>query len=142
MRRYKEDTGPKVAKLYVEGPWIVCKTPYLKAFVEDLKDEVSHHNRKWDANDKVWKVDVDELDKVDELCRKHFDEVTFIETEQPSGEGAPSPYHDMLCDAPDETLKRVYRLIAVAVHPDQGGDPAIMSKVNDAWRMIQKERKI
>lgn len=142
-RHYKEDTGPKVAKLFVEGPWIVCKTPFNREFVEDLKDEVGYNNRKWDADNKVWKVDVDELDKVEELCRKYFDEVNFIETEQPSnGGGAESPYHDMLCDVPDEVLKRVYHLIAVGVHPDHGGSTELMSKVNDAWRMIQKERKI
>jgi hypothetical protein len=133
----------QIAKLYVQGTWIVCKTPYNPAFVNELKAEIDRGFRKWDAEEKVWKVDVDQMDLLETICHKHYPEVVFVEVDQPvvaGGSGSASPYHSLIADLPDDALKRVYRLCAMSMHPDQGGTNEGMSKINDAWHVIEKER--
>jgi hypothetical protein len=137
-----KNPAPQIAKLYAQGPWIVCKTPYSKEFVEELKAEIHYTHRKWDMAEKVWKVDVDHLDLIEEICRRYFKEVVFIESEEPAGVAGTTPYHDLICELPNDALKRVYRLVAASIHPDQGGSDEAMSRANDAWRLIQKERGI
>jgi hypothetical protein len=131
----------QIAKLYVQGAWIVCKTPFNRDFVEALKEGIDRSCRKWDGVEKVWKVDVDEMDNLEVICKLYFKEVIFIEVDQPqavsSGGGC---YADLICDLPDDALKRVFRLVALSMHPDQGGTDTGMSKVNDAWHAIQKQR--
>jgi hypothetical protein len=130
----------QIAKLYVQGTWIVCKTPYNPDFVHALKFNIDRGSRKWDAEEKVWKVDVSEMDLLEEICNKHYAEVLFIEVEQPVATSGPSPYHDLIVGLPDDALKRVFRLCALSMHPDQGGTNDGMNKVNDAWHLIEKER--
>ena len=44
--------------------------------------------------------------------------------------------------APDDVLKKVYRLIAAEIHPDKGGLPEAMVALNQAWSEVKKERKL
>jgi DnaJ-class molecular chaperone len=48
----------------------------------------------------------------------------------------------MLRVAPDDVLKKVYRMIAAEIHPDKGGAPEAMIVLNTAWSEIKKERKL
>jgi hypothetical protein len=132
----------QIARLYVQGPWIVCKTPYNPDFVTALKFHIDRGSRKWDSVEKVWKVDVDQMDLLETICNKHYKEVLFIEVEQTTvvATGAASPYHDMIIGLPDDALKRVYRLCVLSLHPDQGGTNESINKVMDAWHLIEKER--
>jgi hypothetical protein len=129
----------QIAKLYVDGAWIICRTPYNPDFVTELKFEIDRSDRRWDPAEKVWKVDVTQMDELERICQKHYKEVLFVEIEQKTTSG-PSPYHDLIANLPDDALKRVFRLVVMSVHPDQGGSDEAMSKANDAWHLIEKER--
>jgi hypothetical protein len=135
----------QIARLYVQGVWIVCKTPYNPDFVTELKFHIDRGSRKWDSVEKVWKVDVDQMDLLETICKKHYKEVLFIEVEQTivaggTAAGSASPYHNLISDLPDDALKRVFRLCALSMHPDQGGTNEGINKVMDAWHIIEKER--
>ena len=43
---------------------------------------------------------------------------------------------------PDDEVAKAYRLLALRHHPDRGGDPAEMRRVNDAYDRFKRDRGI
>ena len=136
-----------VATLFVEDGWIKLRSPYDRKrtpdFIAKLKNSIPSGMRKWDPEEKVWKVDPSYDDILLKLCEKWFEEVNVIEM-QPTiaalPAGSASAYHDLLSLADGNTIKKVYRLIASSLHPDKGGDVRKMTEANAAWEQIKKER--
>jgi hypothetical protein len=68
-------TQPAHAFLDLErtGARIVLRTPFLRAFVDELKSFIPYEEREWDANAKLWAaVDRKHLPRVRDMCARHF----------------------------------------------------------------------
>jgi hypothetical protein len=132
----------KRATLWVKDGWIFCRTPYSESFIDDLKNEVPHHARKWDREEKVWKVEASFAEDLETIVRRYFGEPTVVQQEVlvvAQGAGGDA-YSDMLSAAPDDLLKKIHAMIVSKVHPDAGGSTEAMTKVNVAWAEIKKKR--
>lgn len=135
----------KRATLWVKDGWIFCRTPYDPDFIIDMKNEIPGSARKWDATEKVWKVQASFADELESIVRKYYGEPTVLQEDVQVVVAAPSsadPFAALLRAAPNDVLKKIYQLVAVKVHPDAGGSNEAMSQVNVAWDEIKKERGI
>jgi hypothetical protein len=54
------------------GARIVLRTPFVRAFVDELKSFIPYDEREWDANAKLWAVDRKHLPRVRDMCARHF----------------------------------------------------------------------
>lgn len=133
----------KGATLWIEGGWIHVRTPYDPGFVRELKSEIHASQRKWDPDEKIWKVDPSQDDVLVPLVAKYFGEPTVLEDKEEVvvvTQAGDDPYGALLRLAPDDVLKRVYRLVATALHPDKGGSAEKMTRANQAWKAIREDR--
>lgn len=142
-RRGNMAAGNK-ATLWVKDGYIFCKTPYVEAFIQELKADIPYGSRIFLKNDKVWRVDAAYHEDLLSVVKKHFGEPVILEPETKEVvvvQGAGNdPFGAMLRVAPADVLKKVYRMIAVEIHPDKGGKPEDMVVLNQAWDAIKKER--
>jgi len=137
---------PKVT-VWVDGAWIKIRAPYDKgrtpACIQDLKDNIPVGSRKWDPDEKVWKVDPAHDAVLMEILGRWYDEVCVLELNKPAPapmQQGEDPYGKMLRLCPDSVMPKVYRTIAAALHPDTGGDQAKMAELNVIWEQIKTER--
>lgn len=131
------------ATLWVKDGYIYCKTPYNPAFVQELKADIPSSQRTWLGVDKVWRIAAAYHEDLLSVIRSHYGEPTVLEQETQVvvvGESGNDPYSNLLKLAPDETLKKIYRMIAAEIHPDKGGKTEDMATLNTAWADIKKER--
>jgi hypothetical protein len=132
------------ATLWVKDGYIFVKTPYVEAFIQELKADIPYGSRVFLKVEKVWRVDAAYHEDLLSVVKKHFGEPTILEPEVKEVvvvEGASKdPFGAMLRVAPAEVLKKVYRMIASEIHPDRGGKPEDMVTLNQAWDAIKKER--
>ena len=56
---------------------IVLRTPYDEDFVEALK-QLPREARRWDAQAKVWRVDLDHVSHVRDLMLRHWNEIAVV----------------------------------------------------------------
>jgi hypothetical protein len=141
----KMATTDKRATLWVKDGYIFCKTPYHVGFIAELKNDIPSHARSFLPADKVWRVAAAYHQDLMEVVTKYFGEPTIVEQEVhvvAVGGGGNDPFSAMLRVAPDDVLKKVYRMIAAEIHPDKGGDPQAMVTLNAAWAAIKTDRKI
>lgn len=130
------------ATLWVKDGWIHVRTPYNRDFVDDLKAGIEARFRAWDPDDKVWKVNPAKDEVLLRIVKKHYGDPTILEDKEivvVENDGA-DPYGKLLRLAPDAVLKKCYRLIAAAVHPDAGGTGDQMTQANNAWALIKQDR--
>jgi hypothetical protein len=138
--------GKQKATLFIKGEWVHVRTPYHEGFVNALKAEIEYSYRKWGPavgiDDKVWLVDPSQIDTLVFVCERFF-EVNVVEDKTEvimvEGEAAQDAYSRMMRMASPGLKKKIYRLIAMEVHPDKGGTPAQMTELNLAWEEIKKE---
>lgn len=121
---------------------IGVRTPYDPGIVSSLKVMIPSSLRRWDGARKIWLIDQSMMAKLEEILAKlgySVEDGTLPpERATPSDK---SPFHDLLCDVPFGTLQKVYRVLAMECHPDRGGNPEVMARINVAWRQIQEVRK-
>ncbi len=120
----------------------MVRTPYDADFVKALKTSISPVHRKWDPVDKLWKVDPSQDAVLIRIVTKFFGEPTVLEDKEIVVVAAEDsdPYAALLRLAPDDVLKKCYRLIASAIHPDKGGQAQSMTRANQAWSAIRADR--
>jgi len=143
--RSRKMAGNDKATLWVKDGYIFVKTPYNPEFVQELKADIPASQRVWMGVDKVWRVAAAYHEDVYSVVRKHYGEPTVIEQEPQivvQGGPADDPFGALLRIAPDDVLKKVYRMIAAEVHPDKGAPAEAMVALNQAWSEIKKERKL
>jgi hypothetical protein len=99
-------------------------------------------------------VDPAALDDLMEVAQKFFPTIKVMETPQqqerrqepevvePLEDGTYGTIANLLRASSTETLKKLFRLMAVDLHPDRGGDVETMKKLNTAWDRIRMERGI
>jgi len=132
------------ATIWADGTWIHVRTPFDRDFVAALKNRLPYGARKWDPDQKVWLVDPSYDQELLAVLEVYFGEVNVIEKEQPQImaqlSAGDDPYTMLVRLASDETLKKLYRMVALDVHPDRGGSADSMAQANLAWDAIKKER--
>lgn len=74
-----------IARIQVYNESISVKVPFRRRWVEELKVEVPQGYRYWDDGEKIWEIDIEFLDDVIDLCRRHFSEVEVVEEEEKPG---------------------------------------------------------
>ena len=136
-----EYTGPTKAQILRSSKqgWLNVVTPYKKKFVEELKTWIQPSHRMWNPNARLWEVQEMHLEKLITLLEKHFDEVEhdlFAEEQVPSNMF--KPVLEALKGLSNGNLDKIYRQLAVAVHPDHGGSNELMTKLNRAYEEIKK----
>ena len=137
-KEHKGPTRAAVNRSNMPG-WVDLTTPYNEDFVRDLKDSIQSSHRKWEPIGKVWQVNQIYLDKVVPLLKKYFDEVTTdLLQEEPVSSNLFRPVFDVLKGLPNGNLDRIYRSLAMACHPDQGGSEELMTKLNSAYDEVKK----
>lgn len=142
--RGKTMAAPNKATLWVKDGYIFVKTPYVEAFIQELKADIPYGSRVFLKVEKVWRVDAAYHEDLLSVVKKHFGEPVILDPEPAQvvvveGSGK-DPFGAMLRVAPPEVLKKVYRMIAVEIHPDKGGKPEDMVTLNQAWDAVKKER--
>ena len=117
--------------------WVDVVSPYNADYIEDLKTVIQPSHRKWDPNQKVWRVSEIYLEELVGLLKMHFDEVTtnLTEPEQPAVDNIFKPVFSAL---KGDDMDKVYRALAFALHPDRGGSAEQMSKLNQAYQEVKK----
>ena len=126
-----------IAKVAVFDDTVMLRTPYVPAFVDALKLEIPWQGRKWDPATKIWEVDPLYKNLAIDICKRYFDvEIDDQSTPtqrqiQPPGQG---DWAGVLFDAIPEALhKSVYRRLCLVLHPDQGGDTALIQVLTEAY---------
>jgi len=135
-------TGPTRAAINRSDKkgWVDLHTPYDKNFVQELKDRIQPSHRQWNPGQGVWHVNELFLDVAVELTRKFFNEVTTdLLQEEPKAVGNMFvPVLQALAGLPNDGMDKVYKTLAMALHPDVGGSNELMTKLNQAYQEIRK----
>lgn len=136
------------ATLTLERGEILMRTPYDPSFIDDFKNEIPRHARKWDPNLKVWKIQAAYDRELVEFLETWFDEVVFVDDSPPEPQvvvqtvGTEDAYSTVLRSCSDDLLKEICRKVLAANHPDRGGNQETFLAVKSAWDSIRKERKL
>uniref|UniRef100_A0A6M3L7V7 Putative chaperone n=1 Tax=viral metagenome TaxID=1070528 RepID=A0A6M3L7V7_9ZZZZ len=130
--------GRRVASLrYLpNGGIIALEAPFDREFTESMKKSLPTKKRTWDANDKVWYVISDQLDKLCHLLDQYFDETILLDF--PAAEVRNDSWTKLMLveGAPMELIRAAYRVLSVKHHPDKGGDPERMKEINLAYKEL------
>jgi len=121
---------------------VKIRTPYVKEFVDRLKWSIPRDSRSWKPQEKVWEIEPSYADILVDVASDFFtvkkhDQISSIVPVQ-----EPDIYSQMLSLASIDSLKRIYRIIAMDVHPDRGGNDQAMTILNECWEKIKKERQM
>jgi hypothetical protein len=158
---------PKRATVWIEKGWINIRADFDSSLAPTLKAEIQPpSHRRWDdhADGSAcpkgsragfnsgrcgckghgwWLVEPSHLDEVIPLLEALYD-VTVLAPEAP-----PAPQRLLtsgggcLCSmASPDTLKQIYRLVALEAHPDKGGSTERMSEVNAMWMKMKKGKGV
>lgn len=151
----------RVATIWAENGWVKVRAPYderfTPLFVEELKSNINWKLRQWNASEKVWMVDPSALDTLIDVAKKYYSQVTVLNGKdmgqeerydpfrarnigQIKGNGEYSVIAELLKAASMECLKKVYKAMVVEFHPDHGGDPDTMKRLNTVWDKICQQR--
>jgi hypothetical protein len=124
-------------------------TPYNKAFLELFKAAIPGSDRAWDDSSKTWSFTEKYLQGVVALTEKVFGgKATVISKDQSQKATTPpsmasSPLDKVILQffraLPFEAAQKAYRIAAVSLHPDHGGDMEKMTALNSAWSRLEKE---
>lgn len=154
--RHRSDS--QTATFVVGRKEFFVSAPYSQDWLSAMKQSVAPKHRIYDKA-RGWKFDIIVLPIVWKLCNDYFDHVggdlpairkllnpqPRAFTPPPAQASATSSVSDadfIIAIAPDEALVALYKACAKANHPDLGGDPTIMRKLNEVWDRIRKMREM
>jgi len=160
-KRRRKIHGPKVSgpnvtpQGWVENGWAKCRLPYSEDFVAELKEKIDWRLRSWSPSERVWMVDPSVMGVAEEVALKYFPDFVWLKTSPNAARtSVPEPPAERLEDgtygtlanllrvSSSDTLKRLFKNLAVDLHPDRGGDIETMKLLNTAWDRIRLERGI
>ena len=131
----------QIAQIIVEDAQVILKTPYNPGFVNELKIDVGWTSRGWDPMSKTWWVDPVYKKYVIDLCRRYFADVEVVDKTTPQIQAGIDPqadWADVLFDATPEHLHaKLFKKLALVLHPDQGGDLEAMKVLTEAYARRQ-----
>ena len=130
------------------------QTPYNPKYVDTLKQLIPFSERAWDAGTKTWVISEKVWESVRKITEAAFATVAQVVTRaqveaqaNASRAGATASglastvggaANEFLTLIPYEAAQKAYRHAALLMHPDRGGDPDKMSKMNAAWQQVEK----
>lgn len=140
---------------------LVVHTPFNRAFVDALKEELPRSYRRWSPGDRAWKVIVFAFKDLITILEEHFPDyqidysaeaIAVIEQKHPRyfkdggygvtrSPGSGSTPHDTLFiqkNAPMCVIVAAYKALSRENHPDMGGDRDSMAKINNAFDEIKR----
>lgn len=132
---------------------------YNKSLVEGIKLLIPSGDRAYDENTGTWSVKEQYGEMLRQIAEKGFGigSVSFTsktvaqQSQQRTYSGGNaaslSPSAGTTEDAvvafmnlvPYDGAKRAYLIAAQALHPDKGGDPSKMARLNELWSRLEKE---
>jgi hypothetical protein len=125
-------------------------TPYNATFVEALKKLLPASDREWDPQTKIWTFVEKYLDTLAQVVEQYF-HVKPIILRRIDAERASSPPSRVTASKMDsvitqffkllpfDAVEKAYKVAALTLHPDRGGDMTKMSELNAMWDRIRKE---
>jgi len=113
--------------------WVDVVSPYNADYIEDLKTVIQPSHRKWDPNQKVWRVSEIYLEELVGLLKMHFDEVTTNLTEADTAAIDVNIFNEVFNIIPKEYRDKTYFALCQALHPDHGGNEEQMKLLNKAY---------
>ena len=144
------------AGVYYDHPgWFRLVFRYDPWLQEDLKNTVGFGNYKYDPKLKLWYVREPYKKTAVDLLKEHGYEVEFEGRErvkdseeqkdqrnkrQVSGprNNTINPWSVIFERIPDGPLRRkLYRSVALVLHPDKGGREEAMKELNEAWSKLK-----
>ena len=106
--------------------------------------------RGWDPASKIWTITERFFPAIKVAAERIFPgQVNILTREQAEKATAPSAVkiktlNEVLLDfvllLPNDALQKAYRVAAMTLHPDRGGDMEKMSRLNALWQRIEMER--
>ena len=118
---------------------INIRTPYHKAFVEELKDHIPSSGRRWKAEKEAWETDPIFLVKLRRVAGLFFD-ITEHEKVSILDDVMDDPYSSMLKLASNTALKDIYFILVTDIGRRE--DEQALSTLGEAFRQISEEREI
>jgi len=137
-------------------------TPYLKEFVECLKEAIPYRSLRWEPDTKSWVVKHPYINDALEVASEFYERMDELRLADGQAEPSPSASssassHDtiecvrrvrevyreeavlhLLPNAPLEVIVAAYRAMAKLVHPDLGGSHEHMKAVNGAYETLRR----
>jgi len=119
--------------------------------VQFLKGAIPHSDRNWEPLTKTWTFTEKYLDGVSKFCVLIFgsQEVAVLSRDKVEGQSrnisvSGTNTLDLTIIAfvkllPYEAAQRAYKMAAMNLHPDRGGDMESMTRLNQAWSKLEKE---
>mgnify|MGYP001609834074 CR=1 FL=1 len=138
----------RVAEIYGSSfeDWLRVYFDYDPDLIEDLKDTIPKRARRWDPEDRCWLILPSQKRALTHLLAEHGHTVKSFERNAPAGgtpRPSPSPNFDpieaLLREIPTEMRAKVYRQLAIALHPDNGGDTELMKRLNVIWDKLGRK---
>ena len=123
---YAKDEMARKAYVYVDTDFMYLYTPYIEELVDEIRDLPA---REWLPDDRCWKVPTNFRDIVDQLLSKYFKNIEWSKQQSV----APDWLEELFKSVPAVHQQRIYRALAVAFHPDTGGSPEMMRRINDTY---------
>lgn len=124
----------------------------IEKTVQFLKGAIPHSDRNWDPTSKTWTFTEKYLDGVSKFCILIFgaQEVATLTRDKVEGQDkavSNTNGYSQLDSAmlvfmkllPYEAAQRAYKMAAMNLHPDRGGDMESMTRLNQAWSKLEKE---
>jgi len=118
---------------------LLIRSSFNQEFVDELKSTIPYQARLWNKSERVWEVDVDYLDLVEEMVQRYYSEIKVLFE---AGGEDPFEVLFLIPDTPLDICEDVYKLLIKRYH--EGGthsDPVRWRACNDAIREIRKEKK-
>lgn len=115
-----------LATITLEGEWALVRFPYDPKVVAALKDELP--TRRWDPDDRAWEVPSEYAPLVEKILARFHLRVQTL--------NRPNPVdwvEEVFSVVSGDNARILYLGLSKAFHPDQGGDPEIMRRINDAY---------
>jgi hypothetical protein len=133
---------------------VILNFPYNVAFIEDLKNEIPKHGRRYDPELRVWTV----MAPWDDLAIEMFTEcwpdaqvvyrgvLGFRREQKTTASSTTKTDPDMAVlfvtpDAPSCVIEAAYRALSRTYHPDRGGSNEQMQRLNAAMDRIRFRTK-
>ena len=129
--QFNGPTKAAILKSPKEG-WLKVISPYSADFVDELKSTIQPSHRHWNPDEKYWLINEIYLEDLVTILKRHYNEVT---TDLLGEESQPSNLFSQIFEIlPKEYVDKVYFILASAIHPDHGGNEALIKQLNEAYQ--------
>lgn len=122
--------------------WVDVYTPWVQGttqkFANDVKKSIEPSHRKWDKEKGCWHIHMMYLEDIVEILKRYFEDVTsnLLDEETAMPDNVFEILFEDLKNNP-ELLKKTYRNLQNALHPDHAGSAELSSKLNQAYEKFR-----